>query len=714
MDSSQNHQNPSQQLLYPIWGLRRGLLGLLVAFSLAPIISRSQDTLKELEKQLAIAADDSTRVKILVALSDQSEYTDYPQSRRYADQAFDLAEKLDENWAKAIANQRMAFLETLEGDYYSAMQYDKLCVQYFTAAGDTLAAARSVMDVGLDYRDLGEIDEAYDYLTEAYRMVQNRRKIPQQKDSLYMAIILHNMGTLFMDLQQYDVSYNYYTTATKISKQFRENLGKPYTADRLGELFREKKEFDTAQKYMSEALRMARERKIRVLNSRIQSHLARLALDMGEYDKSLLYYDSVTALHKSINNNFGLAECELGRGMVMMRTGNHVKALQHYQQCIAFAKEINARNLALSAYRELAALYESKGDYRNSYLSIKEHNALRDSLYSQSTIEKLFQNRVRFETEGKDTKIAALSRAGEQQQTELKRQELIQNILVVVAVLSTILLFTLYRSGQRRKRITKLLLDHQEEIKKRSLELEQLNKVKDKFFSVISHDLRSPLNALSGSLDLLEQKHISPEEFTSLTQALRIQFNYTRGLVNNLLDWTLLQMDTLKIQQQKVVLRAQVEESFSALKNLYPKNISMENKVPGTLVVMADPNVLSLVLRNLVRNAMKFTESGGRIWVEALEKDNEIIVSVSDNGIGIKSEAKELLFKKTSGYSTRGTANEKGTGLGLILCKEFIEKSGGRIWLESELGKGTTFYFTLPKATSTEGQAAALYHQFQE
>ncbi|MBY0432565.1 MAG: tetratricopeptide repeat protein [Cyclobacteriaceae bacterium] len=714
MDSSQNHQNIAQPLLYPIWGLRRGLLGLLVVFSLAPITSRSQDTLKELEKQLVVAADDSTRVKILVALSDQSEYTDYPQSRRYADQAFDLAEKLDENWAKAITNQRMAFLETLEGDYYSAMQYDKLCVQYFTAAGDTLAAARSVMDVGLDYRDLGEIDEAYDYLTEAYRMVQNRRKVPLQKDSLYMAIILHNMGTLFMDLQQYDVSYNYYATATKISKQFSENLGKPYTADRLGELFREKKEFGTAQKYMTEALRIARERKIRVLNSRIQSHLARLALDMGEYDKSLLYYDSVTALHKSINNNFGLAECELGRGMVMMRTGNHAKALQHYQQCIALTKEINARNLALSAYRELAALYESKSDYRNSYLSIKEHNALRDSLYSQSTIEKLFQNRVRFETEGKDTKIAALSRAGEQQQTELKRQELIQNILVVVAVLSTILLFTLYRSGQRRKRITKLLLDHQEEIKKRSLELEQLNKVKDKFFSVISHDLRSPLNALSGSLDLLEQKHISPEEFTSLTQALRVQFNYTRGLVNNLLDWTLLQMDTLKIQQQKVVLRAQVEESFSALKNLYPKNISMENKVPGALVVMADPNVLSLVLRNLVCNAMKFTESGGRIWVEASEKDNEIIVSVSDNGIGIKPEAKELLFKKTSGYSTRGTANEKGTGLGLILCKEFIEKSGGRIWLESELGKGTTFYFTLPKATSTEGQVATLYHQFQE
>jgi signal transduction histidine kinase len=104
------------------------------------------------------------------------------------------------------------------------------------------------------------------------------------------------------------------------------------------------------------------------------------------------------------------------------------------------------------------------------------------------------------------------------------------------------------------------------------------------------------------------------------------------------------------------------------------------------------------VLRNLVLNGIKFTESGGIIKVASREEGGNLVISVSDNGVGIAPEVQKILFEKTSGYSTRGTANEKGTGLGLILCKEFVEKNGGRIWLESELGKGSTFYFTLKKA----------------
>ena len=151
-------------------------------------------------------------------------------------------------------------------------------------------------------------------------------------------------------------------------------------------------------------------------------------------------------------------------------------------------------------------------------------------------MEKLFQNQVSFETENKDAEIAALSQARQLQIFEIKRHELISNILVIVVALTIILLFTVYRSSTRRKRINGLLLEHQEEIKKRSAELEQLNQVKDKFFSIISHDLRSPMNALAGTLDLLEQKHISQEEFTEVSQSLRTQFNHTRSLINNLLD----------------------------------------------------------------------------------------------------------------------------------------------------------------------------------
>jgi signal transduction histidine kinase len=264
--------------------------------------------------------------------------------------------------------------------------------------------------------------------------------------------------------------------------------------------------------------------------------------------------------------------------------------------------------------------------------------------------------------------------------------------------LTAVLLFSIYRSGRRRIRINRLLMDHQAEIKKRSVELEQLNQVKDKFFSIISHDLRSPMNALAGILDLAERKQLDAEEFKQITKELRVQFNHTKTLINNLLDWTLLQMDKLRIHEDKVNLYNMVDENFKLFAATQTKDLEMKNLItPGTFA-KADTNMVNLVFRNLILNAIKFTEVGGLITVAAKEKGGFIEIAVSDNGVGITPEVQKILFEKTSGYSTRGTANEKGTGLGLILCKEFVERNGGEIWIESEVGKGSTFFFTLKKA----------------
>jgi signal transduction histidine kinase len=198
---------------------------------------------------------------------------------------------------------------------------------------------------------------------------------------------------------------------------------------------------------------------------------------------------------------------------------------------------------------------------------------------------------------------------------------------------------------------------------------------------------------------MLDNKQIKPEEFEQLTKELKVQFNHTKTLINNLLDWALLQMDKLKIQQEKLDLNAIVDENFKLLNSLNPKSTNLVNKIPSGTICFGDLNMVNLILRNLILNAIKFTESGGKVEVSSSSANNdEWIIAVTDNGIGIAPEVQKLLFEKTSGYSTRGTANEKGTGLGLILCKEFVEKNGGKIWLESAVGKGSTFYFTIKKA----------------
>jgi len=122
------------------------------------------------------------------------------------------------------------------------------------------------------------------------------------------------------------------------------------------------------------------------------------------------------------------------------------------------------------------------------------------------------------------------------------------------------------------------------------------------------------------------------------------------------------------------------------------------NSVPANAIALADSNTVNLVIRNLMTNAIKFTNDGGKVEMSAKEQNNELVISVKDNGIGMKSDVLKILFDKTAPYTTRGTANEKGTGLGLILCKEFVEKNGGKIWVESDEGQGSTFWFTLPKA----------------
>ena len=202
---------------------------------------------------------------------------------------------------------------------------------------------------------------------------------------------------------------------------------------------------------------------------------------------------------------------------------------------------------------------------------------------------------------------------------------------------------------------------------------------------------------MTGILDLMDKDRVTPAEFSILNKELRIQFNHTKTLINNLLDWTLLQMDKLKIQMEKIDLNALVESNIKLLNSLHLKEIKILNGILPASFAIGDTNMINLVLRNLLTNAIKFSEAGGSIDVNAKEMDDHFIVSVKDYGVGITPEIQKILFEKTTGYSTRGTANEKGTGLGLILCKEFVERNGGKIWLESELGKGSTFYFTIKK-----------------
>lgn len=234
-------------------------------------------------------------------------------------------------------------------------------------------------------------------------------------------------------------------------------------------------------------------------------------------------------------------------------------------------------------------------------------------------------------------------------------------------------------------------------------QLKELNTTKDKLFSIIAHDLRSPFNGILGFSELLCKniRICKTEKSEEYARIINSTAKSTLNLLDNLLAWARLQTGRIEFKPQELFLQPAVQEVLEILKtNSTIKNISIKYFQSENIVIYADPNMLQTILRNFISNAIKFTNKGGRIEIFASHTQNRVEITVKDNGVGMDEETVTNLFKIEANSSTPGTANESGSGIGLILCKEFIEKQGGEISVESKLGEGSEFKFTLPLSRS--------------
>lgn len=241
-----------------------------------------------------------------------------------------------------------------------------------------------------------------------------------------------------------------------------------------------------------------------------------------------------------------------------------------------------------------------------------------------------------------------------------------------------------------------------EEINHKTQKLEEVNRIKDKLFSVVSHDIKGPLTSLHLALALTKNETITQQEFQQLTHSLETKFTQTTEFIDNLLQWATLQIRGESFDPVKVDLQALIQQTIGLLDfELKKKNIEVENTIDDTWHAMADVNMVKSILRNLLTNAVKFTGNGGRVGIQATATTEFITIAIADTGIGIPEKNQPLIFSLDI-VTTPGTGQERGTGLGLLLCKEFVERNNGKIWFETEEGKGTTFYFTLPAYKNDE------------
>lgn len=230
-------------------------------------------------------------------------------------------------------------------------------------------------------------------------------------------------------------------------------------------------------------------------------------------------------------------------------------------------------------------------------------------------------------------------------------------------------------------------------------QLQELNATKDKFFSIIGHDLRSPFAGIIGFSDFLLKnlKILSVAETDKYVGVINSSVKNTLDLLDNLLLWSKSQTGKISFSPKKIVLASIIREVITASNSIAKiKNISLNLNKADEFDVYADENMLLIILRNLISNAIKFTEMGGHVNISLRSIDKQVEITISDDGVGMSDEIRESLFDISSNVTTIGTADEKGSGLGLVLCKEFVLKHGGSIWVESEEGKGSDFKFTLP------------------
>ncbi|WP_051554684.1 PAS domain-containing sensor histidine kinase [Maribacter antarcticus] len=253
-------------------------------------------------------------------------------------------------------------------------------------------------------------------------------------------------------------------------------------------------------------------------------------------------------------------------------------------------------------------------------------------------------------------------------------------------------LFSIIHDITKRRNVEQSL--HESEI-----QLRELNVTKDKFFSIIAHDLRSPFNSLLSFSELLTEnvQKYDVEKIKKYSDIIHSTTQSTLVLLDNLLNWAKSQSGQISFKPEQVRFSATIQAIFKLSNaSAQNKNIVLNYNQSEEIEVLADHNMIKTVLRNLISNAIKYTKSKGQVNVCAAQYDNCIEITVSDNGVGMDQETQNKLFNLEINQTALGTANEKGSGLGLLLCKEFVEKHGGKIWVESKLGKGSNFKFSLP------------------
>lgn len=620
---------------------------IIVAFNCSTYLVKAQQRdIDSLTKALnAHPQADTERVKILNKLSLSYYNTKVSRLNFYGREALKLAIKLNYPTGQAIAYKNLGLGYLASNADPVALEYFDRSLNIFVSLHDKLNSARVLNNIGYYYGTIKDHQQQLSYLLQAYDDAKDTHNM------MVKTVILGNIGN------SYELAGN----------------------------------FEMAREYYDKALAMAQQFNVATSIVTAYCNLASISLKQKRYNEAMTYCNKVLTMNTQ-SDNFkprDLANIYSVQGKLFYKLKQYEKARQAFIKSSAISVNLGNAEFLSQNYYSLYQLDSLKGDLRSALKNYIHYTRLDDSLINVNKNQLLALYQVKFDSQKRIVENQRLKTEEERNEAIISHQHTNQVVLVIgliIILVGAVYLFRINNKIQAKN----IIINQQNQV------LENNNMVKDKLFSVISHDLRSPITQVIGLLNLWEAGEVNQAEMSVLTPAVKNSIMHTLGLLDNLLIWSKNQLQGFNFEPVTFDLRDLIEENLRSMNELIKnKDLRIFNDIQPNTIVNADKEMIKIILRNLISNAIKFTPDDGIIRVNNSISDGNIVICVEDNGIGIKEKDQAKIFSFTS-HTTLGTANEKGTGIGLKICRDFIELNKGRIWMESQENKGSKFYVSLP------------------
>lgn len=553
------------------------------------------------------------------------------------------------------------------------------------------------------YSKKNKYSEALDQYQGIYALAYDKN------DSAGVAFSLEQIAFYNRMLSMDDKAEEYYNESFEYYYDLQNVRGMSRALGSLGNMFYENKNYDAALGYYKRVLNLSIKFKLRKMEAAIRNNIGLVYKGMLRYEDAL--ESCKLSLHIKEDMNDPTVHYQLTSIAEIYLLNRQYDSAAHY---LSLARKLSEEPDAIEYRKDVDFLYyryfNKRGNDTEALKFYIDYSKGRDTLLSRSTQEKIVEQQIRFGTKKREQENKLITDRHDAQ----VRLNLMQRVsfIIVGSLISILALTSYFRYWQKKRRVI-MLETKNEKIHEQHYGLELVHRnlrkqarvltdslsIKDKFFAIIAHDLKNPLHAIILSSDTLLDKFDDPFlDPKKIVENIHHAGRHLSQLLENLLQWSRAQTGRIPFEPVSIDLYSFVNSNAALYKhNAETKYVTINNIIPPELKAHADPNMLNTVLRNLLSNAIKYSNIGGRIDVGIVSSSPMIEVYIRDYGIGISATDIEKLFRLDIHHTTYGTKKEKGTGLGLILCKEFVEINGGNIRVWSKLGQGTTFAFTLKK-----------------